>query len=273
MKKNLKRNVAIVLIMIITVLCILSGIRTRHQAKLVITQLVGEGNGYVLETSKNQLIVIDGGTKEDTKSLKKIIQEKGNNQVLAWFITSPVSSNTGAFLEILKHHSEISIAHIYSSLNSGDWYEQTDLEETEIAHIKELMETITTKENLPKYIDLQRRVRYSFDNYFITPLELRDNQSTKIADQTIVLKVDNSFKSAVFFGNIGERESHLFFENDKDQFENELIQISTNLEEGISNELFDALKTDKIMISGQNKWETKAEIYEKKDEELTVEIW
>ena len=261
MKKNLKRNVAIVLIMIITVLCILSGIRTRHQAKLVITQLAGEGNGYVLETSKNQLIVIDGGTKEDTKSLKKIIQEKGNNQVLAWFITSPVSSNTGAFLEILKHHSEISIAHIYSSLNSGDWYEQTDLEETEIAHIKELMETITTKENLPKYIDLQRRVRYSFDNYFITPLELRDNQSTKIADQTIVLKVDNSFKSAVFF------------ENDKDQFENELIQISTNLEEGISNELFDALKTDKIMISGQNKWETKAEIYEKKDEELTVEIW
>lgn len=273
MKKNLKRNVAIVLIIVITILCILSGIRTRHNAKLIITQLAGEGNGYVLETSKNQLIVIDGGNEKDTENLKKIIQEKGENKVLAWFITSPISSNTGAFLEILKHHPEISIAHIYSSLNSGEWYEQTDLADAEVAHIKELLEVINEKENLPKYIDLQRRVRYPFDNYFITPLELRDNESTKIADQTIILKVDNSFKSAIFFGNIGKQESHLFFENDKDQFENELIQISTNSEDGISDELFMLLKTDKIMISGQNKWETKAEIYEKKDGDSTIEIW
>ena len=273
MQKNLKRNVAIVLIIVITILCILSGIRTRHHAKLVITQLAGEGNGYVLETSKNQLIIIDGGTKKESEHLQKIIQEKGENQVLGWFITSPVSSNTGAFLEILKHHPEISIGHIYSSLNSGEWYEQTDLEDTEVAHIKELLEVINEKENLPKYIDLQRRVRYPFDNYFITPLELRDNESTKMADQTIILKVDNSFKSAIFFGNIGSQESHLFFENDKDQFENELIQISTNAEDGISDELFTLLKTDKIMISGQNKWETKAEIYEKQDGDSTIEIW
>lgn len=273
MKKNLKRNVAILLIIIVTILCILSGIRTRHHDQLIITQLAGEGNGYVLETSKNQLIIIDGGSEKDTERLKEIIQEKGENRVLAWFITSPVSSNTGAFLEILKNDSEISIEHIYSSLNSGEWYEQTGLEETEIAHIKELMETITTKENLPKYIDLQRRVRYPFDNIAITPLELRDHESTNMQDQTIILKVDNSFKSAVFFGNIGEKESHVFFENDKDQFKNELIQISTNLEETISDELFQVLKTDKIMISGDNKWETKAQVYEKNNEEVTVEIW
>lgn len=273
MKGNIKKTIAIIVFIIVTITCILLGIRTRKMAKLVIVQLAGEGNGYVLETSEKKLIIIDGGSKEDSARLQEIIRKKGNNQVLAWFITSPMPNNTGALLEILKENSEIAIEHIYASLNTEEWYEQSDLEEDEMAHIQELMENLYTEENLTKYIDLQRRTRYLLDNYVITPLELRENTSTNIADQTVILKVDNSFKSAIFFGNIGNKESHYFYENNRDQLENDMIQISTDQKESMNQELFEALKTDKIMISGEKKFQTNVPVYTKENGDVVIEIW
>lgn len=267
----MKKKITIVLFIIVTILCIFLGIRTRYVSRLIITQLAVEGNGYVLKTSKDNLIIIDGGTENDADILRKIIAENGNN-VLAWFITSPISTNTGALNDILENNPEVRINQIYSSLNTNDWYSKSNLETDETYHIESLMNLLYNEENANKYVDLQRKGRYAIDNYFVTPLEIRDSESNKISDQTVILKVDNGFKSAIFFGNIGKQESHYFYENNMDQLENDLIQISNNMEDSISPELFNSLKADKIMISEDIDFDTDAEIY-KNDTESTVEIW
>lgn len=269
-----KRKILLgLLIVVVTIGCIFLGLKTRYAARLIVTGLAGEGNGYLITTSKNNTIVIDGGTKNDSARLKELLKEKANSNVTAWFLTSPTEENSGALLELLKD-DEIAIHQIYVSFNARDWYGNSEADDETLSKIEILLDTIYDEENRDKVVELERRAQYQFDNCIITPLEVKNEEisSGKLADQTVILKLDNTFKNIIFFGNAGEVEKQYFIENDKDQFDCDAAQISNNS----NHELWNYIKPTYLILSGEQYGAgqgTAENIYTKENGEVTLEIW
>lgn len=65
-------------------------------------------NSYIIRTAGDELIVIDGGTKKDTKFLRKFIRCQGNH-VHAWLISHPHFDHVDALTAILKKPTEITM--------------------------------------------------------------------------------------------------------------------------------------------------------------------
>lgn len=268
-----KRKILLsLLIVIVTIGCIFLGLKTRYAARLIVTGLAGEGNGYVLTTSKNNTIVIDGGTQNDSVRLKQVLKEKANSNVTAWFLTSPVEENSGALLALLED-DEINIQQIYVSFNTRDWYGNSEADDATLSKIEVLLDTIYNEKNRDKVVELERRTQYPFDNCMITPLEVKNEEipSRKLADQTVILKVDNTFKNIIFFGNAGEVEKQYFIENDKDQFDCDVVQFSENRKD----ELWKYIKPTTIISDKKCTAEQAMtqKIDTKENGEFALEIW
>ena len=266
-----KRKILLtILIIFVTAGCIYLGNKARYDSRIRITQLAGEGNGYVLETSENSLIVIDGGNENDSQRLKQIITEKSSsNSVAAWFLTSVDELNSGAILKLIDDE-DIKIENIYVSFNSAEWYENSVNDPEKLNYIENLVDKIYN-ENREKTTQLGRRAQFKIDNYIITALEVADDNLQGIENQTVILNVDNTFKNINFFGNIGKIEEKKFFENDKDMHNTDIIQLSGNG----NYDLLNYIKYKEALISNESlQMQIDAEkIYTKQNGEAFVEIW
>ena len=277
---NKKRKLLVTsLIIIITIVCIFLGNKTRYNNRMIITQLNGEGDGYILKTSESNLIIIDGGTKNDVERIKQIINESEHKRVLAWFITSPEEDKAGALCEILNTESDVPIDQIYFSfIDYGEWYQNSKAESDEINNIIDNLNIFFSDKNRGKLIELGRRTMYKFDNLYITALEVKNEQefdNTDIANQNVILRVDNTFKSAVFLGDIGEEKGDYFMKNDQDQFDCNLLQISSDNLGNAGNEIFKAIEPEYVLISDDTipNFVESENVYTKQAKEKTLEIW
>lgn len=100
--------------------------KNEYEQEIQLTQLQANSHrqmmGYIIKTSENKVIVIDGGTSEDAPNLEKHISELGN-KVDVWFITHPHSDHAGAIKKIIEE-TEIQIDKIYYTMNDIEWYQQ-----------------------------------------------------------------------------------------------------------------------------------------------------
>ena len=58
--------------------------------------------GCVIKT-KNQTIVVDGGTEQDYPQLITFLKEKSNLEVDAWFLTHMHNDHIGAFVKSIEN--------------------------------------------------------------------------------------------------------------------------------------------------------------------------
>lgn len=65
----------------------------------------GQAMFYTIESTKGELIVIDGGWVGNADYVRFVIGEKGN-KVDAWILTHPHPDHIGAFNEIMKIRME-----------------------------------------------------------------------------------------------------------------------------------------------------------------------
>lgn len=186
------------LIIIVTIGCIVLGYRTRFASRLIVRRLE---NGYILETSEGNMIVIDGDKENDAVTLKNFLQENGKSNILAWFLTSPQEKNSGALLALMQD-PEITISNIYVDLKTKEFYKNSALEQTDLEKLENLMDVLYNEENRNKVIQMERRAQYQLDNCFITPLELADRQILN----HVILKLDNTFKNIIFLGDTSVEE-------------------------------------------------------------------
>ena len=72
------------------------------------------GNSYVIQTVNGKLIVMDGGSEEETEYLRGFISALGA-EVEAWFFSHPHDDHFWALINILKEPRDIKINNIYHS--------------------------------------------------------------------------------------------------------------------------------------------------------------
>lgn len=235
----MKKKISILLIILVTISCIYSGIRTREKNGIVVTQIQtqnSEALSYMLQTSKNNIIMIDGGSQQDSEHLEKILQDKGGN-VEAWFITRAYPESFGAMKRILENE-KIQVNHIYISFNEASWYSENEPEK--YPEIAEFLDFIYREDNIKKVYNVPLRYELLVDNLYFTVLNVANPALTgEFAswNQSMILKVNNTYKSMIFMGNIGQEGAKHFKDNNLDEIACDAVQIPNN-DASIDDEIY-----------------------------------
>ena len=117
-----------------------------------------------------------------------------------------------------------------------------------------------------------KRSVYQFDNFYITPLEIANWESSNIEDKRTILKIDNTFKNILLLNDINEENSNNFIENNKDMFDCEAVMFYGN--ESSELKIMQYIKPKIIFTSNKQNYEnSKFDIITKEDGEITKEIW
>ena len=99
MKEKIKRSCKFlsVVVIIIILISVIDLIVKRNNVVLIQLSMHSDRQmmGYIIKTSNNKFIVIDGGTVEDTDNLLKYIKQN-NNKVDYWFLTHAHDDHAGA---------------------------------------------------------------------------------------------------------------------------------------------------------------------------------
>lgn len=288
----MKKKISILLIIVVTIACIYLGIQTREKNGMVITQIQTqepEALSYMLQTSKNNIIMIDGGSQQDSQILEKILQDKGGN-VEAWFITRAHPESFGAMKSILEN-GKIQVNHIYISFNDASWYSENEPEK--YSEIAEFLDFIYREDNIKKVYNVPLRYELLVDNLYFTILNVANPTLTgEFAswNQSMIVKVTNTYKSMIFMGNIAQEGAKHFQDNNLDEIACDAVQIPNN---GVSidQEIYQKMKPTYIFMpipknrnntviekakSLENYFKNDLKIkesYVTSEEDVTVKIW
>ena len=286
----MKKKISIGLIIIVTIACIFSGIQTRKQNGFHVTQIqtnLPESLSYLIETPNHTNLMIDGGAYEDSEMLEEILIQKGGI-VDSWFITIAHSQNFGALQKIIEN-GKVQINHIYISFNSREWYQT--YEPDRYPEIAQFLDLMYSQSMLGKVQEIPNRFVTLIDNLYITALNVKNpemNQTYAGFNQSMVIKVNNTYKSMIFMGNIAQTAAEQFRENNIDEIDCDAVQISNNEQQNISDEIYQKMTPDYLFMSvpknGEQeeakkylekiKQKVKAkQTYLSSNEPVTIKIW
>ena len=239
-----KKFILIVPIIVLIIFGTIGILKNKNETLLI--QLSAQGPrqmmGYIIKTENEKIIVIDGGTSDDTNNLINHINELGG-KVDYWFITHAHDDHAGAFVEIVNN-TEIEIDNIYVSLNSADWYIEN--EEARSGFSKNLINIVENSRiaegvNAPNVNDV-----IEIDNLKIDVLKVCSPEVTENAgnEQSMVLKFNTNDTSILFLGDIGTEGSDWLIENQKDKLKSDIVQMSHHGQNGASEELYEIISPD-----------------------------
>lgn len=240
LKKILNFNKCIVIILVICALfvCFYS---IKNTTKNEIIQLSSQGKsqmmGYIIKTKNNELIVIDGGTIDDTQNLINKININGG-RVKAWFLTHAHNDHVGAFTKIINDNINIDIEKIYVSFNEISWYEQNEPHRFEFT--KELLNTLKNEKIKDKVEEVSLNQIIQIDNIKAQILgvknpEIIDNPGN---EQSMVIKFDTGKVTFLVLGDTGIKSSEKLLTYQKDKLKSDIVQMSHHGQSGATEELY-----------------------------------
>ena len=221
----------------------------------MITQLSNQTHrqmmGYILKTENNKLIIIDGGTIDDTENLKNQIKKNGG-KVDYWFITHAHDDHAGAFTEIVNN-TNIEISNIYISLNDFEWYEKNEPLRSEFS--KKLIDTVKEgriKENV-KEPSLNEKLK--IDNIDVEILGIKNPEITENPgnEQSMVIKFLTDKTSILILGDTGIQSSKKLLDTQKEKLDSDIVQMAHHGQAGATKELYEAI-SPKICLWPTPEW-------------------
>lgn len=204
MKKINKKIFIIILIVILLLFFVL--IRYYKVKNVELIQLSSQSKsqmmGYILKTKNNKIIVIDGGTSNDTQNLLEYIDKNGK-KVDYWFLTHAHNDHASVFIDAVNKN--IKIENIYVSLNDKSWYENNEPSRAEFSNI--LIDTLN-KDNIkdkvksPKLNEIINIDGIEVEILGIKNPEILDNCGN---EQSMIMKFNTGKTSILFLGDIGKK--------------------------------------------------------------------
>lgn len=252
--KNTKR--VIYLILLIISICILIGlIQIFSKKSIELTQLSEQGKrqmmGYLLKTATGKLIVIDGGTVDDTNHLIEMINKKGK-KVDYWFITHAHDDHAGAFVQIVNN-TDIEISHIYASLNEYDWYEKNEPVRADFSKL--LIDTMNKEKIKNKVESPYLNEKIEIDEVKVEILGIRNPEIIENSgnEQSMVIKFDTGNTTLLILGDTGIKSSQKLLKNQKEKLKSDIVQVSHHGQAGATEELYKTINP-KICLWPTTKW-------------------
>ncbi len=199
------------------------------------------GNSYVFLMDNGQVVVMDGGLRDEAPYLKGFLAALGN-EVEAWFISHPHHDHMGAFNEILMDPGDIRIKTVYHSELPEWYYRKYD------DHFDSL--TSVYYHNLNSS-DIQV-VNYTEPGAVIkidqTNFKILSTVDTTITfniynNSSMVIKVWDDKKSILFLGDLAKEGGNLFLKGSfTDDLDCDYVQMAHHGQKGVSKEFYRSFK-------------------------------
>ena len=245
----MKKKLGILSIIFITILCIYLGIQTRKNSAIKVTQIqtnTAETLSYMLETEKNNIIMIDGGNFDDAEHLEQVLLDKGGN-VNSWYITLAHIQNFGALQKILEN-GKVKVENIYISFDSQEWYEE--YENARCPATLEFLNVVNEKKQ--PITGIPPKFEIKIDNLYITALNIANpelNKENAGFNQSMVIKVNNTYKSMIFMGDSAREKGEFFRDNNLDEVDCDIVQVSNNGTEYVREKIYQEMTPQYLLMS------------------------
>lgn len=241
MKKE--KIVSILAIVLCIIAVIVSIVRISNEHTVELTQLSDHSTrqmmGYILKTKNNKIIVIDGGTTDDTENLIKQINKHGS-KVDAWFLTHLHDDHLGAFSNI-ANDEQIQIEKIYCSFNEYSWYEENELARAEFS--KQILEILKQDNIKDKVEEVSLNQDINIDDVKIEILGIKNPEITENAgnEQSMVVKFDTGKTTFLVLGDTGIKSSEKLLKTQKEKLKSDIVQMAHHGQNGATKELYEQI--------------------------------
>lgn len=241
MKKE--KIVSILAIALCIIAVIVSIVRISNEHTVELTQLSDHSTrqmmGYILKTKNNKIIVIDGGTTDDTENLIKQINKHGG-KVDAWFLTHLHDDHLGAFSNI-ANDEQIQIEKIYCSFNEYSWYEENELARAEFS--KQILEILKQDNIKDKVEEVSLNQDINIDDVKIEILGIKNPEITENAgnEQSMVVKFDTGKTTFLVLGDTGIKSSEKLLKTQKEKLKSDIVQMAHHGQNGATKELYEQI--------------------------------
>lgn len=241
MKKE--KIVSILAIVLCIIAVIVSIVRISNDHTIELTQLSDHSTrqmmGYILKTKNNKIIVVDGGTIDDTENLVEQINKHGG-KVDAWFLTHLHDDHLGAFSNI-ANDEQIQIEKIYCSFNDYSWYEENELSRADFS--KQILEILKQDNIKDKVEDVSLNQNINIDDIKIEILGIRNPEITENAgnEQSMVVKFDTGKTTFLVLGDTGVKSSEKLLNTQKEKLKTDIVQMAHHGQSGATKELYEQI--------------------------------
>ncbi len=208
---------------------------------------------YIIKSNGGEIIVIDGGYKEDAEFLIKQLKSIGGEipTVSAWFLTHPHDDHIEAFTEILKNHSkEITVNAIYHSFPSIE-----NMSVYDDGHSLELYEEFLLQAEAisDKIHIISQGNSWTFGNIKVEAIFVPNDrfiETTRLNNTSLVLRFEAGGSSAIFLSDIGEAATETMLnEIPISKLDADIVQMSHHGQQGIGLEMYDAISPEVCLWS------------------------
>lgn len=241
MKKE--KIVSILAIVLCIIAVIVSIVRISNEHTIELTQLSDHSTrqmmGYILKTKNNKIIVVDGGTIDDTENLIKQINKHGG-KVDAWFLTHLHDDHLGAFSNI-ANDEQIQIEKIYCSFNDYSWYEENEPARAEFS--KQILEILKQDNIKDKVEEVSLNQDINIDDIKIEILGIKNPEITENAgnEQSMVVKFDTGKTTFLVLGDTGVKSSEKLLNTQKEKLKSDIVQMAHHGQSGATKELYEQI--------------------------------
>ena len=241
MKKRNNTVTIIVTIILIFMFIFSTIISVKYVNKITITHLGNQSHsqmmGYVIKTYNDKVIVIDGGTSEDTQNLIEQINSL-TGKVDHWFITHSHKDHSSCIIDVIEN-TDIKIDNIYVSLNELEWYKKYEPERAEEA--EKLINSLQSGRIKENVIEVNVNDTIQIDNITCEILGVKNPEITTnaINNSSMVLRFLVNNKSIIFLGDTGEESSKKLIETQpKEKLKSDIVQMAHHGQSGATEELY-----------------------------------
>lgn len=241
MKKE--KIVSILAIVLCIIAVIVSIVRISNEHTIELTQLSDHSTrqmmGYILKTKNNKIIVIDGGTIDDTENLVEQINKHGG-KVDAWFLTHLHDDHLGAFSNI-ANDEQIQIEKIYCSINDYSWYEENEPSRADFS--KQILEILKQDNIKDKVEEVSLNKNINIDDVKIEILGIKNPEITENAgnEQSMVVKFDTGKTTFLVLGDTGVKSSEKLLNTQKEKLKSDIVQMAHHGQSGATKELYEQI--------------------------------
>ena len=206
--------------------------------------------------------------------------------VTHWYITLAHNQNFGALQKIIEN-GKVKVENIYISFNSIEWYEKYEYDR--VSPIIEFLSVLAEKNQ--NYAEIPANYEIQFDDWYISILNWKNpdfNGDYAGFNQSMIIKVNNMYRSIIFMGNCANQAGEFFKNNHLDEINCDVVQVSNNGAQFIDNEVYQKMKPKYLLMSvptDSNKEESKnyinnlknildsEDVYLSNKEDKTLVIW
>jgi len=199
--------------------------------------------GYIFRTADNKILVVDGGTYDDTDHLLHTLQKLSGKDIPhidAWFLTHPHNDHIDAFMEIMRNRPcAVTVDAIYYNFPSSQFIERT---QPQFAH------TIRAFYKLLPEFSEHTCIITQGDRYYIgqTSVEVLYTHDPSFTDNSVnnatsVLRFTTNGKRILFLGDLGREGGAKLLSLHGNGLKSDFCQMAHHGQAGVDEDVYQAI--------------------------------